>query len=162
MKIGILSDTHANIAATAAAVAVFRRAGVSAVFHCGDIGSYEVLTELSALQVPVHAVQGNVDRYSNDWNYFPKGPWIHLHGRFGDIGLGGSRFALLHSDDQRAVSRAVNSGDYDFVLTGHSHEFHDFMKGKTRCINPGTAGRGAPNTCAVLELESGALELHPL
>lgn len=157
MKVGILSDTHGNIPVTAAAVAVFRNAGVDAVFHCGDIGSYDVLGELALLHVPVHAVLGNVDVFSSDWKYFPTDVGIHLHGRFGDIELGGYRFALLHGDDQRAVNQAVGSGGYDFVLTGHSHGFHDFMKGNTRCINPGTAGRGMPNTCVELDLESGAL-----
>lgn len=162
MKIGILSDTHGNIAVTSDAVGVFQKAGVQALFHCGDIGSYDVLSELAVLELPVHAVLGNVDAFSSDWKFFPTNVGIHLHGRFGDIELGGCRFALLHSDDQRTVNQAVNSGNYDFVLTGHSHEFHDVMKGETRCINPGTAGRGMPNTCAVLDLASGDLTLFKL
>ena len=162
MKVGILADTHGNIPATAGAVSVFEKAGVEAVFHCGDIGSYDVLTALAKLHVPVHVVLGNVDVFAGDWEYRPGNAGIHLHGRFGDIQLGGCRFALLHSDDQRAVDQAVDSGDFDFVLTGHSHEFHDFMQGRTRCLNPGTAGRGMPSTCVVLDLESGGLKLFKL
>ncbi len=159
MKIGILSDTHGNISVTAGAAARFRRAGVEAVFHGGDIGSYDVLTELAALQVPVHAVLGNVDIYSSDWKFFPTNVGVQLHGRFGEIKLAGFRFALLHSDDRHAFNRATTSGVYDFVFSGHSHAVHDFCQGRTRCINPGSAGRGAPDSCAVLDLETGDLSV---
>ncbi|VGO14312.1 hypothetical protein PDESU_02871 [Pontiella desulfatans] len=162
MKFGLLSDTHGNLEATRKAVEVFRQSGVSAAFHCGDIGSYDVLSELAFLLVPVHAVLGNVDAYSNDWKFFPSDVGIHLHGRFGDIEVGGYRIALLHSDDSRAFNQAVSSGEYDFAFTGHSHEVHDYTEGRTRCINPGTAGRGAPNTCAVLDLDSGLLQVAKL
>ncbi|MBT8041678.1 MAG: YfcE family phosphodiesterase [Kiritimatiellales bacterium] len=162
MKIGILSDTHGDIPAAANAAAAFRLTGVEAVFHCGDIGSFDVLTELAGLEVPVHAVLGNVDIYSSDWKFFPTNVGVVLHGRFGDIELGGKRIALLHSDDRRTHHQTVSSGDYDLVLTGHSHEVHDFFEGATRCINPGAAGRGSPGTCAVLDLESGALRIVTL
>lgn len=89
MKVGILSDTHGNIPVTAAAVLVFDKAGVEAVFHCGDIGSYDVLTALTVLQVQVHVVLGNVDLFSGDWKFFPNDVGIHLYGCFGDIDLGG-------------------------------------------------------------------------
>jgi uncharacterized protein len=162
MKIGILSDSHGNVPTTGNAVAVFGAAGVSAVFHCGDIGSLDVLTELAGLEVPVHAVFGNVDAHSSDWRFFPTNVGVQLHGRFGDIELEGMRIGLLHSDDRRRFNQAVSSGEYDLVFTGHSHEIHDHTIGKTRCINPGTSGRGTPGTCAVLDLESGELTIHQL
>jgi len=162
MKIGILSDTHGNIPATAAAVGRFRAAGVGAVFHCGDIGSFDVLSELSVMGVPVHAVLGNVDVYSADLKFFPTNIGVQLHGRFGEIELAETRIALLHSDDSRRFNQCVRSGQYDLVLSGHSHEVHDFRHGGTRCINPGTAGRGTPNTCAVLDLVSGELGILEL
>ncbi len=162
MKIGILSDTHGNVVIVKNAVGTFMKQKVSAVFHCGDIGSSEVLSELSKLKSTVHVVLGNVDVYSNDWKYLPTTTGIQLYGRFGDIMEGGKRFALLHSDDQQRFNSVVQSGDYDFVLTGHSHQIHDYMKGSTRYINPGTAGRGAPNTCAVLDLKSGKLTTFEL
>ena len=131
---------------------------MSSIFHCGDIGSFEVLEKLTTLKVPVHAVLGNVDQFSNDWKYAPTNSGLHLHGRFGNIELDGLHIALLHSDDRVATHQAVRSGEYDFVFTGHSHEFHDYSIKGTRCINPGTAGRGAPNTCAILDIGSGMLE----
>ena len=162
MKIGILSDTHGNISTTAKAAAIFREAGVTTVFHCGDIGGMDVLAELAGAMEPVHAVFGNVDIHSSDWKFFPTNIGVQLHGRFGDIVCGDHRIALLHSDDRRLFNQTVAGGEYDLVLTGHSHEVHDYAKGRTRCINPGTAGRGSPDTCAVLDLKDGQLEVVDL
>ncbi len=163
MKIGILSDTHGNISATAKAAAAFREAGVDAVFHCGDIGGMDVLAELAGVFEPqgisVHAVFGNIDIHASDWKFFPSNIGVTLHGRFGDVAFGGKRIALLHGDDARRFRKVVAGGEYDLVLTGHSHEVHDFVQGRTRCLNPGTAGRGTPNTGAVLDLESGAFQV---
>lgn len=136
---------------------------MSAVFHCGDIGGMDVLAELAGifqpLNVPVHAVFGNVDVYADDWKFFPTNVGVFLHDRFGDVACEGYRIALLHSDDVRRFHKTVSCGEFDLVLSGHSHEVHDYADGKTRCINPGAAGRGAPGTCAVLDLERGALTI---
>jgi len=161
MKIGILSDTHGNLQATATSACLFAKAGVGAVFHCGDIGGYGVLEELAAvflpLEVPVYAVLGNVDAYSNEWRFFPSNIGIDLLGRFGEVVVGGTRIALLHSDDRARFRKCIAGGEYGLVLSGHSHEVHDHVVGGTRCINPGSAGRGDPGTCAVLDLASGQL-----
>lgn len=162
MIVGIISDTHGNLGATRQTVRLFTARGVEAIFHCGDIGSFDVLTELAVSKVPVHAVLGNVDVFSNDWKFFPTNLGFQLHGRFGTVELGGKRFALLHSDDKRKLHEVIRSQDYDFVLTGHTHECHDYMEGRTRCINPGAAGKGWEKTCAVLDLKSGDFELIQL
>lgn len=163
MKIGILSDTHGNLSATAKAAKVFRKYGVGAVFHCGDIGGMNVLAELAGvlepIGVPIHAVFGNTDIHSSDWKFFPTNIGVYLHGRFADISLEGKRISLLHSDDLHLFRKTISRGGYDLVLTGHTHEVHDYRSGRTRCINPGSAGRGTPNTCAVLDLESGELQV---
>ncbi|MCK4563844.1 MAG: metallophosphoesterase family protein [Verrucomicrobia bacterium] len=166
MKTGILSDTHGNIPATTKAARIFEAAEVGAVLHCGDIGGSDVLAELAAvfhpLGVPVYAVLGNVDIHSCDWKFFPSNIGVKLLGRFGELELDGQKMALLHSDDRRRFHQAISSGDYDFIFSGHSHEVHDHTVGTTRCINPGTAGRGAPNTCAILDLACGDLSVVPL
>jgi len=163
MKIGILSDTHGHIPATAKAAGTLKEAGVAAVFHAGDIGGFDVLAELAGvfqpLDVPVYAVFGNVDAYSGDWKFFPANIGVQLLGRFGEVELEGYRIAILHSDDRTRFHKTVSSGEYDFVFSGHTHEVHDYTAGTTRCINPGTTGRGSPNTCAILDLASGVLSI---
>jgi putative phosphoesterase len=163
MKIGILSDTHGNLPATVQAARLLEKAGAAAVFHCGDIGGYDVLSELAAVfqpcEVPVYAVLGNIDIYSSDWKFFPSNVGVQLLGRYGEVEFAGRRIALLHSDDRLRYHQATDGGAFDLVFSGHTHEVHDFMVRQTRCINPGTAGRGAPGTCASLDLESGRLSV---
>ena len=161
MKIGILSDTHGNLSATHVAVNIFRDTGVDVVFLCGDIGAVEILAELAG-DLPVHVVLGNVDVYSADWKFFPSNLGVELHGRFADVSVGGHRIALLHGDDSRRLKNAISVGEYDLVLSGHTHEVHDFMVGKTRCLNPGSAGRGNPKSCAVFDLDSRAFQVFEL
>lgn len=131
------------------------------MFHCGDIGGADVLANLATvfqpLQAPVYAVFGNVDLYSSDWKFFPTNLGVQLFGRFGDVELEGLKIALLHSDERTRFQQTVDGGEYDLVFSGHSHEVHDYTVGRTRCINPGTAGRSVPGTCAILDLESGNL-----
>lgn len=162
MKAGLISDTHSNMKATRQAAAIFLNEGVEVLFHCGDIGSFEILAELATTGIPVHAVLGNVDTYASDFKFFPTNVGVRLYGRFGEIEMDGRRIALLHSDDKLRYLKTISSGSYDFVFSGHSHVEHDFVKSGTRCINPGTAGRGNPGTCAVLDLDSGTFELFRL
>jgi putative phosphoesterase len=163
MKIGILSDTHGNLSATESAAQLFAEAGVGAVLHCGDIGGNEILIELAAIlhpfEISVYAVLGNVDGSSRDWKFIPTIMGVQRMERFGEVELDGKRIALLHSDDRLRFQKAVFSGQYDFVFTGHSHALHDHTIGNTRCINPGTAGMGSPNTCVILDLSSGELTI---
>ncbi len=163
MKIGILSDTHGNRLSSATAAHWRVKSGVSAVFHCGDIGGADVLTELAAvfepLNIPIYAVYGNVDTYSPDWKFFPTHIGVSLLGRFGEVNVKGKSIALLHSDDRVRFHKTIECGEYDVVLFGHSHVIYDHTVGRTRCINPGSAGRGTPNTCAVLDFDSSELSI---
>ena len=45
--LGIISDTHGNVARTRSAVAAFRKNGVQEVLHCGDIGTTAVIDILA-------------------------------------------------------------------------------------------------------------------
>lgn len=161
MLIGILSDTHGNIDVTKKAILFFKDANVSAIFHAGDIGSHAVLKTLSELDVSIHAVLGNVDLYNDDFKYHPIAG-IQMYGRFGDITCAEKRISLIHSDDRSRFISTVSNDEFDYIFSGHTHTVHDYTEGKTRCINPGTAGRGAPNTCAVLDLKTDILKVIEL
>ncbi len=166
MKIGIVSDTHGNRSATNQAAMRFLEAGVAAVFHCGDIGGIDVLADLAAMlgkrNIPVHVVLGNVDLDSDDWMFFPSNLGIHLYGRFAAITLAGRKIAMLHGDDRGLFRELLASGRYDLLFSGHTHEVHDVRQGRTRCINPGSAGRGNPCQCAMLDLESDELSVFTI
>jgi len=166
MKVGIISDTHGNVAQTRAAAAIFCEYRVGAVFHCGDIGGINIVSELAviaqSLKIPVYAVLGNMDLFSEDWKFFPDDMGISLMGRFGEVELEKKKIALLHGDDHLRLQQTIVSGDYDYVFSGHTHIFHDYRMSGTRCINPGSTGRNHPAMVVVLNLTNDELEVVPL
>ena len=166
MIVGILSDTHGNVKRTAQAAAQLKARGVQAVFHCGDIGSEDVLLELATAfdpsAIPVHAVLGNVDTCIAAVEQFPETTVVCMHGAFGDLTIGGRRIAVVHGHESHRLRHALGPGRYDYVLTGHTHRAEDRRQSGTRLINPGAVHRSGAPSVAVLDLESDVLEHIPL
>ena len=162
MRIGLLSDTHGQLARTRRGAQLLRAQGVAHVFHCGDIGSQEVLLALAEVLgpagIPVTAVSGNMDRYDPLVLEFPGLDGVRVAGRVYRGELGGRRVAVLHGDDHREFAALVASGAYDFVFYGHTHRAADETVGRTRVINPGALQRSAAPSVAVVDLESGTCE----
>lgn len=165
MKIGIISDTHGQVDLALAAAREFLFRGISAVFHCGDVGSDMVLTEMAGmfhqLDIPLYAVLGNCDAHL-DFRFFPGGLGVKILGRFGEVDLAGRRIAMLHSDDEARFEAAVRSSRYDYVFFGHSHTRRDEQIESTRIVNPGAAGRGMHPSCAVLDLTDGTVSFFTI
>ena len=61
MKIGVVSDTHNNLANVRDIVALFNQAGVERVVHTGDITQAKTLDALAGLEAPLYGVYGNND-----------------------------------------------------------------------------------------------------
>jgi len=158
VKIGVISDTHGQIDLALSAAREFIFRGVDAVVHCGDIGTGAVLLEMavlfSALDIPIYAVIGNCDLQSAAYEVVETAG-VKIPGRFADLNFAGHRVAVLHGDDEQRFETTVNSGDYDYIFFGHSHARHDETAGKTRLVNPGSAGRGMHPSGAVVDLGSG-------
>jgi hypothetical protein len=57
-----------------------------------------------------------------------------------DLNLAGKRVFMIHGDQRSELEKRTASGDYDFVLHGHTHRFRDERVGSTRVINPGALG----------------------
>jgi len=160
VKIGIISDTHGQVDLALAAAREFIFRGIEAVFHCGDVGSDMVLTEMAALfqeiDIPLYVVLGNTDSHS-DLKFYPGSIGVNLMGRFGELEMAGRKIAMLHSDDEERLFKTVESQHYDYVLFGHTHVCHDEKRSRTRMVNPGAAGRGMHPSCAVLDLVEDAV-----
>lgn len=144
----MISDTHSRLESRA--LEAFE--GVDRIFHAGDIGSEEVLLELSAV-APVTAVVGNTDT-------FP------LVGRLREsewVEAGGLRFLILHqvgSPERPAPSarKLIEAGRPGVVVFGHTHVPCDRVVGAVRFFNPGGSGPrrfGLPRTVAILEIARG-------
>lgn len=162
-RVGLISDTHGNVPRTLRALEQILASDIRALLHAGDIGSDEVLDEIvarcEAYDVEVHAVRGNIEEWTADmWRLPGDRPVPFLATPI----IGGKHFALLHGHRADDLERAIRSGDFDYVVTGHTHEWRDERIGCTRVINPGAVHRASPPSVAVLDIHTDTLIRLPL
>lgn len=157
MRLGILSDTHDELARTERAVGMLRDAGADALVHCGDLAGPPIVRALAVL--PSWFVFGN-----HDADFVPVlrtaaaefGPVCLGWG--GVVELGGRRVGVAHGHMTTDV-RQLLAARPDFLLSGHSHFPSDVVVCGVRRINPGALHRADEYTVAVLDLLSGELRL---
>lgn len=123
MRIAVIADTHG----TFPPVLIEELRAADEIWHLGDFCDLATLNILQKIGPEYRAVLGNND-YGLDLPLC-----LRLH-------RGGRCFTLIHIPPTRI-------GDTDFLLHGHTHVPRDEQIGKTRILNPGTAGKpnkGAP------------------
>lgn len=156
MRLGILSDTHDELALTERAVKMLHDAGAEAIVHCGDLASPPIVEAIAAL--PSWFVFGN-----HDADMVP-----HLQeaaAEFGPVCLGWSGIVEL---DGKLIGvahghmgvdiRQVMKERPQYLLTGHSHIASDRQDGSVRRINPGAIFRAEQPTVALLDLAADDLK----
>lgn len=161
MRIGIIADTHDNVAAIERATDLLREEGIDTVIHCGDFIAPPVLPFFEDFSL--HGVLGNNDGEVEGLESGFEAIGGELHGRFADLELGGKRFAVLHGESLAEVEGYAESGEYEFVCYGHHHERENREVGDTRVINPGAQFPTVPEehrTVALLDTETGDVEFH--
>jgi putative phosphoesterase len=158
MKVGILADSHDNLAALGKAVSVFNDAEVSLVCHAGDLISPFVSRQLKNLTMDFIAVYGNNDgeRFGLS-QVFPD----QIHRAPHLLSSHHKKILLLHEPDQLDALKA--SGQYDCIIYGHTHEI-DIQTGRTLVINPGECGGwvNGKRTVAIWDMESGKVVVIPV
>jgi putative phosphoesterase len=155
MRLGILSDTHDQLARTLRAVATLEAAGAAALVHCGDLTGPDIVHACATL--PCYYVRGN-----NDFDEAglraavaaTGGVWL---GDGGEITLAGRRIAVTHGDTPSIFRRLLRAAP-DYLLFGHTHARMDSGDAVARQINPGALHRAAEWTVALLDLATGELE----
>jgi putative phosphoesterase len=154
MRVGILSDTHDQVARTARALSVLLAQGIEALVHCGDYACAEVIRECAG--VPGYYVFGNNDFEEADMRRAIASVGGICLERGGMATLGNRRVAVTHGDSMRELRRLAGLGP-DYLLSGHTHTRADERRGTTRWINPGALHRASEWTVAVLDLETDGL-----
>jgi uncharacterized protein len=160
MIIGILSDTHDNLANLRKAVEIFSKNGVEAILHCGDFCSpftLPVFKPLADSGVKMHAVFGNNDgdkvlliRRGEGFCTFADGVRI--------LELGGRRIVMMHYPD--VAEDLLRAGTFDLVIHGHDHKAR--VQGTGRLLlNPGTCSGYLADraTVALVDTAGPAAEL---
>ena len=150
MRLGIISDTHGHVANTRDAVERLAEWSVREVIHCGDIGSEAIIPMFA--KWPTHFVFGNVDRAEGKLRSAIEAAGQTCHGEWGQLEIDGQRIGFLHGHDPHRFSEMVESGDWDVVCYGHTHQPDWREIGATRVLNPGAVYRSRPHSVAVLEL----------
>jgi putative phosphoesterase len=163
LKIGILSDTHNNLANLALALDLFEREGIDTLIHCGDFTGVEVAEKLA--QFRVICVFGNGDFASGEIREVLMRQNVENYAGLVYSGnIGGARIAATHGHLPGRVEELVHSGEYDYVFKGHSHQHQDERFGFTRLINPGTLGgmRREERRVCLLDLDSGKADFRKI
>ncbi len=161
MKIGVISDTHDNLDITRKAVEFFEEQGVDKVIHCGDMVAPFTAELFDQKNFDFYAVRGNND---GEWNLQETveefGTWL---GEMGELEFKGKEFAVYHGTKPEVVRSLVESGKYDYVLKGHTHQKIIRETGNTIELNPG--GIKLPDQeeilhVATIDLDSEDVEFH--
>ncbi len=138
MLIGLLSDTHNNRPSVRFALDIFAALGIETIFHAGDLISANLLDEF--LEFSLFLSFGNGD---DSLMISSKASRLSERLLCEDIveqTLAGKRICMLHGDYKIELENRIASGDYDFVIHGHTHRYRDERVGSTRVINPGALG----------------------
>jgi len=155
MRIGILSDTHDNLRNVRAAVGFLRREGIDVLLHCGDVCGPAVVEILEGFDL--YVALGNVDRMPALGLAVEGLCGVGRLARWHRLVFDGFAVALLHGDDESLLSHLIRSGEYAYVIHGHTHRRDDRRVGVARVINPGALGgtRREPRSFCILDLEAG-------
>ena len=138
MLIGAISDSHDNLPLVEKAVEILNQQKVGLVLHAGDYVAGFVIPKFKQLNCKLIGVFGNNDgdhellkkRFSETTN-------CTIRDRFAQVTLDGYRIALLHGHETELLNAIIDSGYFDAVIHGHSHNQSIERKGKTLAINPG-------------------------
>ncbi len=150
MNLGIVSDTHGDVARTRSAVFMLESMEVETVVHCGDIGSPEIVEMFAAW--PTHFVFGNCDHDRALLRQRIKQAGQTIHEPYGSLEIEGVRIAFTHGDDSLLLQELIVAEKWDLVCHGHTHVACEIQRGRTLVLNPGAVHRANPHSIAVVQL----------
>ena len=163
MKIGMIADTHDNLAAIRKAVAILNEQEIDLLIHAGDFVSPFTVEPLKLLKAPLVGVFGNNDgdKVLLKQKYLEKGIGELFEDPY-EFEFAAVRILVTHKPV--IVNPAAASGLYDLVVFGHTHKPALEQLRDVWVINPGECcgyltGR---ETVAVFEVERRAAALLTL
>lgn len=156
MKIGIVADTHDNIAAIQKAVIFFNKQDLKYVIHAGDFVSPFSLKELMKLKAKLIGVFGNNDEERKELLSICK----DIHEPPFNILLDGKHIIVTHMIDD--ILKRSTKG-IDIIISAHTH-IPEIKGANPVYINPGECcgwlnGR---STVAMLDIKTLHAEIVDL
>ncbi len=153
MKIGIIADTHDNIANIRKALELFKKKGINFFIHAGDYVAPFTLSSYFEMGFDFVGVFGNNDGEKKGLKEKSKdkikdAPYLFSYS--------GKNILIVH--DLAAVGNLVNEKNPSVVIYAHTHNPEIRREGKTLFINPGEAGGWLTGRATVAVLDLGKLE----
>lgn len=161
MLIGIISDTHDHIANLKKAIGIFKDRKAELIVHAGDYCSPFMIPHFEGLNLKGIFGNNDGDKYLLMAKFRNIG--AELAGDFLRIEEGGLTIAVYHGTNAEITDSLIESGRYDVVISGHTHEMVYKETGKTIVINPGTAnGFDGKASIAFLDTKTREVEFVEL
>lgn len=159
MIIGVISDTHDNLTAISRAVGLFNDRNVGHVLHAGDYTSPFTFRALRQLSCPFTGIFGNND---GDRLLLQEMSGNALFNQPHIFELQGKRIIMMH--EHHIIDALADSGHYDLIIYGHTHEAALRKAGNALVLNPGEAGSWLYGraTAALVDLTSLTAEIIEL
>ena len=163
MQVAVVSDSHDNMSAVEEAIKIIKERKIRVVFHLGDIISPFVLRKFSGFEY--YGVFGNNDGEKLLLKKIADEEKMKLEEQPHILEYEGKRILLYHGSGsvkktKKIVENFAKSGEYEFVLYGHTHIME--LKKIERCVilNPGElcGYLTGKRSFAILDLESGKAE----
>ncbi len=158
MLVGLMTDTHENLDNIKKAVDIFNKKGVALVLHCGDIISPITYSAFKDLKCSIRFVFGNNDgerpflisKFQGLGEFFNNGYKFELEDK---------KFIMMH--EPVGIDELASSGNYDYVLYGHTHKQDIRNIGDTMIINIGETSGILTGTASVgvLDVKNKKLEI---
>ena len=159
MILGIISDTHDNMPMIQRAVELLNARNIGHVIHAGDFTSPFTFRALKHLACDFTGIYGNNDgervllQQLSHQRIFTQ-PYI--------LELAGRKIVIMH--EHHVVDALADSGHFDLVVYGHTHESDIRKRGNALIVNPGELGGWlyGRSTLAVADLSTLSAELIEL
>ncbi len=137
MKIAIMSDSHDNLWNLRTAVNKVTELGIDQIIHLGDLISPFMLEEVEDFPGTFHLIYGNNngDHILLQKKIASLNGKVVFHGWLGEITASSKKIGFIH--DPLLAKKIARSGDYDAVLFGHTHLWHEEDINGCLLFNPG-------------------------
>ncbi len=154
MKIGIISDTHDNLANIKKFVEIFNERKVELVIHAGDFVSPFVFKLFKNLNCKMKGVFGNNDGDKLTLRKMGK-DIAEITDYVNKFEIDGKSFVVTHY--QHIIDSLAKDDSLDFIIYGHTHKI-DIREGKPMVINPGTASGYVVDKVSAVVLDTNTKE----
>lgn len=163
MKIGLLSDTHNNLPNLIAALETFRDRSIQTVIHCGDLTDFDLVSHFHDFRLIY--LTGNMDYASGTiQRRVAKLNQDNFAGPVFRGKLDGVAVAATHSHIEGKLMELIQSGDYEWIFHGHTHQRRDEVIRGVRIVNPGALGglKRSPRSFCIVDLNEPNVEFITL